>query len=140
MQGGVCVLVVGGGGAMASAKHYNTYSSIFACVFIIIIYAYNNIIIKSAINARGVHNNIVYGSSVTLFHLSPKFGGTHRGVRGCQLTPVYKPMGGAYCVVAVVISKGMNNDILFAQRQYACKAIIISRDKIVTLQLQSMEL
>lgn len=30
-------------------------TSIFACVFIII-YAYNNIIIKSAINAREVHN------------------------------------------------------------------------------------
>jgi len=56
---------------MASAKHYNTYTSIFACVFIMIIYAYNNIIIKSAINARGVHNNIIW--LVCIIYIVPPF-------------------------------------------------------------------
>lgn len=61
-------------------------TSIFACVFIII-YAYNNIIIKSAINAREVHNIArLYTHTYILFHLSPKFSGTHRRVSGCQLT------------------------------------------------------
>jgi len=86
-HGGVCVLKGRGG---VDDRHCKTlyllgYSRV--CVYYNIC-VYNNIIIKSAINAREVHNIArLYTHTYTLFHLSPKFSGTHRRVSGCQLTP-----------------------------------------------------